>query len=71
MTQNTKIGRIWVFAPDALEEALERYRTAALSAYPHREERIGIAVAAIRDFLYSEFADPLTMTKGPKRGGSS
>jgi hypothetical protein len=56
-----KTGRIWVFDESRLEESLEAYRQAALDAYPHQEERIRTTVAAMRDFLYSEFADPLVM----------
>jgi hypothetical protein len=61
MSQASKIGRVWVFDPGALDKALARYQDAAVAAYPEREERIAIAVAAIRDFLYSEYADRLTM----------
>jgi hypothetical protein len=56
-----KTGRIWVFDENRLEESLLRYEEAALAAYPHQEERIRITVAAMRDFLYSEYADPLVM----------
>ena len=61
-----RLGRIWVFDEDALETALRKYREEALRAYPAQAERIEIAVAAIRDFLHSEHADPLIM-KGPGR----
>ena len=54
-------GRHWVFADNRLEESLQAYEQAALAAYPHQEERIRITVAAMRDFLHSEFADPLVM----------
>jgi len=56
-----KTGRIWVFDENRLEEALLAYEQAAVAAYPHQEERIRITVAAMRDFLHSEFADPLVM----------
>jgi hypothetical protein len=64
MIRAIETGRIWVFNEAALEEALTAYRDKAVDAYPHQQERIGIAVAAIRDFLYGPHADPLTMTKG-------
>lgn len=54
-------GRIWVFDESKLDEALERYEAAALEAYPRQEERIRLTVVAMRDFLYSEHADKLTM----------
>lgn len=64
---NDYLGRIWVFDETRLADALKRYEQDALAAYPHQEERIGVAVAAIRDFLYSaEFGDELTMFKGKK-----
>ena len=56
-----KTGRIWVFDENRLEESLEAYRNAAIEAYPGQEERIRITVAAMRDFLHSEFAEPLVM----------
>jgi hypothetical protein len=56
-----KTGRIWVFDESRLEESLLAYEQAALDAYPHQEERIRITVAAMRDFLHSEYADPLVM----------
>ncbi len=56
-----KTGRIWVFDENRLEESLQAYEQAALAAYPHQEERIRITVAAMRDFLHSEYADPLIM----------
>ena len=56
-----KTGRIWVFDENRLEESLQTYEQAALAAYPHQEERIRITVAAMRDFLHSDFADPLVM----------
>jgi hypothetical protein len=55
------IGRIWVFDETKLEEALARYEAASLEAYPHQEERIRITVAAMRDFLHSQYADKLVM----------
>ena len=54
-------GRHWVFADNRLEESLQAYEQAALAAYPHQEERIRITVAAMRDVLHSDFADPLVM----------
>jgi hypothetical protein len=66
MTRENPIGRVWVFDASALEEALQRYQAAANAAYPHQRERIGIAIAAIRDFLHSELADPLTLRKPPR-----
>jgi hypothetical protein len=56
-----KTGRIWVFDETRLEESLQAYQQAALEAYPNQEERIRITVAAMRDFLHSEYADPLVM----------
>ncbi len=67
MTQATQIGRVWVFDEGSLEQALEAYKTEALEAYPHQEERIGTTVAAIRDFLHSSHADRLTLHKTEKR----
>jgi len=55
------IGRIWVFDETKLKEALDRYEADALKAYPHQEERIRLTVAAMRDFLHSEYADKLVM----------
>lgn len=55
------VGRIWVFDEGKLEEALARYETAAIRAYPAQQERIRVTVAAMRDFLYSEFADKLVL----------
>jgi hypothetical protein len=66
MSHETPIGRVWVFDSSALEQALEDYQAAAEAAYPRQRERIGIAVAAIRDFLYSECADPLTLRNPPR-----
>ena len=54
-------GRIWVFDEGKLEEALARYETEAIRAYPGQEERIRVTVVAMRDFLYSKFADRLVM----------
>ncbi len=65
MTQSTGVGRVWVFDETSLEQALESYRAEALEAYPHQAERIGITMAAVRDFLHSEHADRLTLHKGP------
>lgn len=56
-----KTGRIWVFDETRLEESLEAYQQAAIEAYPQQEERIRITIAAMRDFLKSEHADPLVM----------
>ena len=64
MHKNHEVGRVWVFDAGTLENALARYRAEAVAAYPLQQERIGIAVAAIRDFLYSAHADELTMHKG-------
>ena len=64
MTHQTNIGRIWVFDEGSLEQALARYEADSISAYPAQEERIRIAVAAMRDFLHSDYADDLTMNKG-------
>jgi hypothetical protein len=64
MTRTAEASRIWVFNEAALEEALAAYRKEAVAAYPHQEERIGIAVAAIRDFLYGRHADALTLSRG-------
>jgi hypothetical protein len=55
------VGRIWVFDEGKLEEALARYEAAAMRAYPGQEERIRVTVAAMRDFLHSEFADKLVL----------
>jgi len=65
MQSQTKIGRVWVFDQASLEQALEHYQQDSIDAYPHQEERIRIAVAAIRDFLQSEYADDLTLHKKP------
>jgi hypothetical protein len=56
-----KTGRIWVFDENRLEQSLQDYAKASLEAYPDQEERIRITVAAMRDFLYSDFADSLIM----------
>jgi len=64
MTQATEVGRVWVFDPGSLEQSLAAYQTEAAAAYPHQQERIALAVAAIRDFLYSSHADSLTLNKG-------
>ena len=56
-----KTGRIWVFDENRLEEALNAYQQDAISSYPDQEERIRITIAAMRDFLHSNYADPLTM----------
>ena len=55
------VGRIWVFDEGKLEDALARYEAAAIRSYPGQEERIRVTVAALRDFLYSEFADKLVL----------
>ena len=68
MTHTTRVGRVWVFDEGSLEQALAAYQTEALTAYPHQAERIGTAVAAIRDFLHSSHADPLTLGKGESGG---
>jgi hypothetical protein len=69
MTQPSKLGRIWVFDENALAKALHGYEADSVKAYPQQEERIRIAVAAMRDFLYSDYADELTMQK--KRGAGT
>jgi len=56
-----KTGRIWVFDENRLEESLQTYQAAAIDAYPKQEERIRITVEAMRDFLHSEYAEPLVM----------
>ena len=50
-----------MFDEGKLEEALARYEAAAMRAYPGQEERIRVTVAAMRDFLHSEFADKLVL----------
>jgi hypothetical protein len=62
--KGTEVGRIWVFDATTLEQALARYQAEAEQAYPHQQEKIGIAVAAIRDFLHSPAADAMIMNKG-------
>jgi hypothetical protein len=64
MVKGGDIGRVWVFDARSLEAALVRYQQEAVTAYPHQQERVAIAVAAIRDFLYSRHADTLTMNTG-------
>lgn len=58
------VGRIWIFDEGKLEAALERYRDAALDAYPEQRERILITVEAMRDFLHSEHAGKLLWEGG-------
>lgn len=53
-----------MFDADSLEQALKNYQAEAEASYPQQQERIGIAVAAISDFLHSRHADALTMKKG-------
>ena len=57
----SELGKIWVFDESKLDEALERYRQAALVTYPQQSERINITLLAIKDFLESEFAEKLSM----------
>lgn len=64
MSENTKLGPIWVFDESSLERALESYQEEALEAYPHQRERILITVEAMRDFLHSPHAKALTMKGG-------
>ncbi len=64
MSQANLVGRVWVFDEGSLEQALSDYQNEALAAFPHQAERIGTAVAAIRDFLHSRHADRLTLNKG-------
>ena len=54
-------GRIWVFDEGKPAEALARYETEAIRDCPGQEERIRVTLAAMRDFLHSEFADRLVM----------
>ena len=56
-----KRSRIWVFDENRLNEALDEYEQASIDAYPQQEERIHITINAMRDFLYSDYADKLTM----------
>lgn len=55
------LSRIWVFDEQRLETALRGYEKEALAAYPEQEERIRVAVMAIRDFLNSNQARTLVM----------
>lgn len=56
-----RLGRVWVFDEESLNEALSAYEQEALAAYPAQAERIKVAMAAIEDFLYSEHADRLIL----------
>ena len=56
-----KMGRIWVFDEGRLERALTAYEEASIAAYPQQEERIRTTLAAMRDFLHSEYAESLVM----------
>ena len=58
---STGLGKIWVFDESKLDEALARYRQAALQAYPQQQEKIELTLLAVKDFLVSEFAEKLTM----------
>ncbi len=64
-----RLGKIWVFDEDLLEQALAAYQHQALAAYPAQDERIRIAVAAIRDFLHSEHAMRMVMKGTPEGPG--
>ncbi len=68
MVQGTRLNRVWVFGEAGLEGALQAYVEEALSAYPHQAERIRMVAAGMRDFLYSEHADALTLDKGLGQG---
>ncbi len=69
MVQDTRLNRVWVFDEAALEGALQAYAEEAQGAYPLQAERIRMVAAGMRDFLYSEHADPLTLDKGLGQGG--
>ncbi len=56
-----KRSRIWVFDENRLDEALDGYERASIEIYPNQEEKIRLTIKAMRDFLYSDYADKLTM----------
>lgn len=55
------LGKIWVFDESKLDDALARYREAALAAYPDQQEKIDLTLLAVKDLLHSEYAEKLTM----------
>lgn len=55
------LGKIWVFDQSKLDEAIDKYRDAAITAYPQQADKINLTLLAVRDFLNSEFAEKLTM----------
>lgn len=59
VTDNSQ--RIWVFDESKLDQAIETYRSAAIKAYPHQEEKINLTVLAFKDFLDSDEAAKLRM----------
>lgn len=58
---SAELERIWVFDESKLDQAIDNYRQAALSAFPNQQERINITMMAVKDFLNSEHAKKLTM----------
>lgn len=56
-----KRSRIWVFDENRLNEALAEYEQASIDAYPQHEDKIHLTIKAMHDFLYSDYADRLTM----------
>ncbi|OOY50972.1 hypothetical protein [Solemya velum gill symbiont] len=56
-----KRSRIWVFDENRLNEALDGYEQESIDAYPQHEEKIRITIKAMRNYLYSDYADRLTM----------
>jgi hypothetical protein len=61
-----RLGKIWVFDEEALEKGLRAYEREAIERYPNQAERIGITLAAVRDFLHSEHAASMVMKGTPE-----
>ncbi|MGD2119747.1 MAG: hypothetical protein PVG66_15420 [Chromatiales bacterium] len=62
---STELGKIWVFDESKLAEALQRYEQASIAAYPQHQDKIELTLAAVNDFLHSEYADKLRMAVKP------